>query len=130
MNQEIAVTEILAEYYRAFSTLEIQSILPYFNEPALFIGAPGVFPVPDHAALTTIINALIEDLRGKGYTRSQFDLREFKPMGLTSALASGVALRYRADGRELERIGISYLLHKTDNTWKIAVMVLHGPETA
>ncbi len=93
---EIAVKQILEDYYRAFSTLDIGAILPYFHEPALFIGPSGVFPVPTSAVLTSVLGSTIEDLRAKGYGRS-----------------------------ELEQVGVTYLLHKTETGWKIAVLVLH-----
>ena len=45
------------------------------------------------------------------------------------ALASGVAVRYRADGQELERVGVSYVLHKADeDRWAIAVTVVHDTD--
>jgi hypothetical protein len=45
------------------------------------------------------------------------------------ALASGVAVRYRADGQELERVGVSYVLHKADeDRWAIAVAVVHDTD--
>jgi hypothetical protein len=37
-NIEADVTQVLADYYRAFSTLEVQAVLPYFHEPSLLIG--------------------------------------------------------------------------------------------
>jgi|HubBroStandDraft_6_1064221.scaffolds.fasta_scaffold693621_2 hypothetical protein len=38
---------------------------------------------------------------------------------------SPVARRYRIDGQELESIGVTYLLHRSDTGWKIVVVVLH-----
>jgi hypothetical protein len=46
-----ALNQVIAEYYRDFSTLDVQAILPYFNEPSLLVGPQGVIPIPDHAAL-------------------------------------------------------------------------------
>jgi hypothetical protein len=40
-------------------------------------------------------------------------------------LVTGVALRYKVDGKELERVGVTYVLHKVDTGWKIAVLILH-----
>jgi ketosteroid isomerase-like protein len=51
-------------------------------------------------------------------------------LGAQSASVTGIAVRYRAGGAEMERAGISYLLRKTDDGWKIAVMVLHGAPAA
>jgi hypothetical protein len=43
-------------------------------------------------------------------------------------LAVGVAIRRKTDGQELERVGVTYLLHKTESGWKFAVFVLHDAE--
>ena len=125
MNQEEAVRQAIADYYRAFSTLDVQAILPHFSEPALFMGPPGVFPVHDHAALTAILTPLIADLKSKDYGRSELDLQEVKSLGSATAFITGIALRYKADGNILERVPISYLLHKFTNGWKISTMVIH-----
>jgi hypothetical protein len=45
-----------------------------------------------------------------------------------TALAVGAAIRYKADGQELERVGVTYLLHKGNDGWKFAVMVLHDTD--
>jgi len=42
MSDESAVSQTLDEYYRAFSTLNVQAILPYLNHPAMLIGPLGV----------------------------------------------------------------------------------------
>ena len=45
-------------------------------------------------------------------------------------MVSGVAVRYRADGQELERVGVSYVLRKADDDrWTIAVTVIHDTDT-
>jgi hypothetical protein len=43
------------------------------------------------------------------------------------AVASGLYVRYKADGQELERIGATYVVHKARDGWKIAVLVAHDP---
>ena len=43
------------------------------------------------------------------------------------AVVSTRTVRYKADGQELERIGFTYLLRKTNEGWKIAVLVGHDP---
>ena len=117
--------QAIADYYSAFSTLDIQAILPYFSEPALFMGPPGVFPVPDHAALTAILTPLIKDLKSKDYGRSELELQDVKSLGTSTAFVTGTALRYKTDGNVLERVPITYLLHKLNDHWKIATMVIH-----
>jgi hypothetical protein len=46
----------------------------------------------------------------------------------TSALAMGVAIRYKTDGQEMERVGLTYLLHEGDGGWKFALMARHDTD--
>jgi hypothetical protein len=62
MTDEAAVTQMLADYYNAFSTLDVRAILPYFDQPAFLIGPAGVFAVPSSAALTSTFGP--EDMVG------------------------------------------------------------------
>ena len=105
-----------------------QTILPYFHQPALLIGPLGVIALPTPAAVVPIFGPVMEDLRQRKYGRSELSLQQFKLLSATSALALGVAIRYKADGQELERVGIAYLLHKGNGGWKFAVMVLHDTD--
>ena len=122
------MTAVLADYYRAFSTLEIQAILPYFHEPCLMESLQGVFAAPTYAELEAAFTPAIEGLRAREYGRSELSLRHFKSLSATAALAIGVAIRYKLDGAELERVGVTYVLHKAGTHWKIAVLIIHDPE--
>jgi hypothetical protein len=124
MNEQPVVIQVLRDYYAAFSTLNVQAFLRFFHEPSLLIG-PGVVSAPTHAVLTTAFASAIEDLRARGFGRSELNVREVKMLSETGALVTGVAIRFKADGQELERVGVTYVLHKTDTDWKIAVLVLH-----
>src|SRR5258708_5755015 len=124
MTDETAVRATLDAYYRAFSTLRVQAILPYLDQPALLVGPLGVIPLPTPPAIEPIFGPVMERLRTRGYARSVLDSQEVTMLGAQSAFANGIAVRYGLDGEELERAGISYLLRKTDDAWKIAAMVL------
>ena len=125
-----SVKQVIADYYRDFSTLNVQAILPYFNEPSLLVGPQGVIPVPNHAALVAVFGPVMEGLRSKGYGRSEFALGYAKSLSSSTSLIGGVAVRYNADGQQLERVGITYLLHKTESGWKFATVTLHDPNPA
>src|SRR5882672_5098308 len=118
MNNEEAVKQVLSDYYNSFSTLTVQSILRYFHQPALLIGPSGVFALPTAEAVVPIFGPVMENLRQREYARSEFSLRQLQLLSATSAFATGVAIRYKTDGQEMERVGITYLLHKGDSGWK------------
>jgi hypothetical protein len=124
-NSGAAATRVLTEYYRAFSTLEVQAVLPYFHEPSLFIGPQGVFAASTSAFVEAGFTPAMEGLRARGFARSELSVRNVKSLSATTTLVIGVALRYKLDGQELERVGVTYLLYKSDAGWKIAVLIIH-----
>ena len=130
VTDETEVTLFLTNYYRDFSSLELQSILPYFHEPCLIIGPQGVFAAPTRPVLATALSPVIESLRGRGYGRSELSIRQLKSLSPTTAFITGVALRFKVDGQALERVGVTYLLQKAAQHWKIAVLVTHDTNEA
>lgn len=128
MDNEDAVKQLLADYYKDFSTLKVHSILRYFHQPALLIGPPGVIALPIPEAVVPIFGPVMENLRQRGYGRSELSLQQLRILSTALALATGAAIRYKTDGQEMERVGVTYLLHKADRGWKFAVMTLHDTD--
>jgi ketosteroid isomerase-like protein len=121
-----APLEALHEYYKAFSTLDLSAILSHFSEPSMTIAPQGLVAAANHAALAESLAPLIEGLRAKGYGRSEFVDAEVTTLGETAALVRGKAVRYAAAGSEMERIPIGYVMHRHEDGWKIAVLVVGG----
>lgn len=109
------------DYYKAFSTLELDACLPFFTLPCMFIGLRGTFAVANREDLTRVLGPAIEALRTKNYQRSAFIEPQLTALTENTVLLRGVAVRYTASGTELERVPISYLVHQTGAAWKIAV---------
>jgi hypothetical protein len=125
VTEETEVTLFLTDYYRDFSSLNLQSILPYYHEPCLIIGSQGVFAAPTRSVLATALTPVMESLRSRGYGRSELSIQQLKSLGPATILVTGIALRFKVDGQALERVGLTYLLQKADRQWKIAVLVTH-----
>jgi hypothetical protein len=122
-----AVNQVMADYYRDFSTLNVQAILPYFTVPSFLVGPQGVIPIPDRTALVAVFGPVMDGLRAKGYDRSELELGYVKSLSSSAALIGGVAVRYTGDGQPPERVGVTYVLHKTETGWKFATLILHDP---
>jgi hypothetical protein len=122
---ETAVTLFLTDYYRDFSSLNVPAILPYFHEPCLIIGPQGVVASLTRSVLPSAFAPVMESLRSRGYGRSELSIRQFKSLSAATILVAGVALRFKVDGQPLERAGVTYLIQKADQHWKIAVLVTH-----
>lgn len=116
--------EAIHEYYNAFSTLDLSAIVSYFCEPSMTIAPQGVFSAGNRAVLADSLAPMIDGLRAKGYGRSEFVQPQVTMLGETAALVRGVAVRFTAAGPEMERIPISYLMHRGEAGWKIAVLVV------
>lgn len=121
-------TQLLKDYYRDFSTLKIPNIVPYFHEPCLFVSPQGVMSTPTHNEVSEAFKIIAEGLRAKGYSRSELIFKDARLMSASAVLVIGVAVRYKTGGDELERVGVSYLLHKSNTDWKIAVTVIHDEQ--
>ena len=118
--------ETVHKYYNVFSTLDLTAIALYYCEPCMSIGPQGLFCAQNRAAVASALSPTVEGLRVKGYGRSEFIEPQVTTLNGAVALVRGVAVRYAAAGPEIERIQISYLLHRTEAGWKIAVMILAG----
>jgi ketosteroid isomerase-like protein len=127
-HDKAGVTRLLTDYYAAFSTLNLQAILSYYLEPCLLVSARGVVAAPTHPSLAATLTPALEGLRAAGYARSELTMLYVKRLSATTALASGVAVRYKTDGHELERVGVTYVLHSTDGGWKIATLIAHDAD--
>ena len=95
------VVRVLHEYYSAFSTLNVDSVLPF-----------------------------MEACRARGFGRTELRVHNLKLLSATATLVEGVAQRYKLDGHELDRAGVTYVLHRADSGWKIAVVVTHDADEA
>lgn len=126
-SEEAEITQVLTDYYRAFSTLEVHAVLPYFHEPTMLIGPQAVYAAPTRDVVMAIFRTTMEGLRARGFARSELSLRHVNRLSATAVLANGVAIRYKTDGQELERAGVTYLMHQSDGNWRIATLVLHDP---
>ena len=110
------------DYYNAFSTLELDACLPFFTLPCMFIGLRGTFAVMSREDMAKVLGPTLEALKTKDYQRSEFIETQLTTLIDNTALAHGVAVRYRASRAELERVPISYLVHQSGGAWKIAVV--------
>ena len=115
--------EAIHDYYRAFSTLELDACMPFFTLPCMFIGLQGTFAVANREDLARVLGPTIGALKTKDYQRSEFIEPQTTVLTENTILVRGVAIRYRASGTELERVPLSYVMHRTGGAWKIAVVV-------
>jgi len=124
-----AVTKVLTDYYRAFSTLDAHAVLPYFHEPSQLISPAGVVPTPTRFAVAAAFQPVMDALRSRGFIKSELVDVHLKRLSATT-IAGGVAVRRKTDGQELDRAGVVYLLQRTSAGWQFATAAIHDAEDA
>jgi ketosteroid isomerase-like protein len=129
-DDKAAAAKVLTDYYRAFSTLDAQAVLPYFHEPSQLVSPAGVGSTPTRAAVVAVFQPAMDALRARGFAKSELTNLHLKGLSATTAIAGGVAVRRKTDGQELERAGVVYLMQKTDAGWQIATIVIHDADDA
>jgi len=127
-DDQAEVLRVLNEYYSAFSTLKVEAVLPYFNEPSLLIGPQGAFAATTQTLLATAVTPAMEGLQARGLGRTELSVRNLKLLSATAALVGGVAQRYKMDGEKLDQACVTYVLYKAEAGWKIAVLIYHPDE--
>jgi ketosteroid isomerase-like protein len=126
---ERAITETFTRYVQAFQTLNPQAVLPYCHVPCLLISPQGVRLMETPAEVEALFARMIEGLQSRRYARSEVTDLHVSQMSEHIAFVSVSRVRYNTDGQELERLGETYTLRKTDDGWKIAVATVHDPDT-
>src|SRR5204863_3049818 len=116
-NDQRAATQTLLDYYTAFNSLAVPAVLPYFHEPTLLLGAQGAFAAPTHDVLAPVLTSVIESLRARGFARSVLSIHRVESLSASANLITGVAVRYTVDGRELDRVGVTYVLYDAGGQW-------------
>jgi len=126
--EEEAITQTFTNYIQTFQTLDPRATLPYFHVPCMFIPAQGVCVLATAADVETLLTEVMQGLKTRSYARSALMDLHVKQMSGNTALVSVSRVRYATDERELERLGETYTLRKTEGGWKIAVAMIHDPD--
>jgi ketosteroid isomerase-like protein len=129
LGEEEAITQTFTNYTQAFQTLDPRAALSYFHIPCMFIPSQGVRVLATAADVEALLTQVMEGLKARGYARSELTDFCVKLMSGNTALVSVSRARYAPDGRELERLGETYTLRRTEGGWKIVVAMIHDPDT-
>jgi len=125
--EKTAVDHALSEESDAFGRGDLSAFVQHFDVPFVRISSQGVKVCPTLSEIEAFYGGLLRDLRARGYSHSTRSELHVKLLDQTTALASAVFVRHKTDGSELETIGATYVLRKTEGEWKIAVVMGHPP---
>src|SRR5262249_8736310 len=102
---------------------------PISTSRCMFIPPQGVRVLATAVDIEALLTQVMESLKARSYARSELMHRYVKQMSGNTALVSVSRIRYTTDGRELERVGETYTLRRTEGGWKIAVAMIHDPDS-
>lgn len=124
-----AITQTFTNYIQTFQTLDPHATLPYCHVPCMFISPQGVRVMATAVEVAALFTQVMESLKARSYARSELTDLHVHQMSENTALVSVSRVRYTTDGQELERLGETYTLRKTEDGWQIAVAMIHDPDT-
>jgi ketosteroid isomerase-like protein len=127
--EEEAITQTFNSYVQTFQTLDPHATLAYFHVPCMFIPPQGVRVLATAADVEALLTQVMEGLKTRDFARSELMDLHVKQMSVSTAIVSVSRVRYATDGRELERLGETYTLRRTEGGWKVAVAMVHDPDT-
>jgi len=129
MGQEtVLITQTFTDYIQTFQTLDPHAMPSYCHVPCMFISPQGVRVMATAADIEALFRQLMASLKARSYARSELTALHVHQLSETIAMVSVSRVRYNTDGQELERLGETYTLRRTEDGWKIVVAMMHNPE--
>jgi ketosteroid isomerase-like protein len=123
--EEPVIVETYGDYFRAFQSLEVDRVLPYYHLPCLFVSPLGVSLVIAAQDGQALLGGMMKGLAARGYAWSEWADLVVKRLSDDLALLSTRVRRLKADGQALETFGATYTFRKTEGGWKIVVLLVH-----
>jgi ketosteroid isomerase-like protein len=124
-----AITRTYTAYFQAFQTLNPQAVLPYYHVPSMLLSPQGVTIMATATEVEALFSQIIEGLKARNYARSELTDLRVQQLSDSIAMLSISGVRYTTDGEQLERLGVTYTLRKTDASWQIVLTTIHDPDS-
>ena len=114
------VTAHLDKYYRTFTELKPDVLAgEVFNIPWLVIGSSGPQADLTKEQAQARFEASMKQLTESGWGKSVFTTEGVCVLNATAAIASGYNTRYKKDGSVMSVGGVTYILGKSKDGWRI-----------
>ncbi len=128
-HNEESVLGVLRGVEAAFSDADLPRYLSFFHSSYLIMAPAGVISPSTEDEALTLLRPQIENLRARGYSRSELGRTTVRILSPTTALAAVEWIRRKANEEELERLGATYAFFKGEHGWKIVMVTVHPPAT-
>ncbi|MFN2444161.1 MAG: nuclear transport factor 2 family protein [Vicinamibacterales bacterium] len=123
------VKATIDKYYRLFSEQNMKALPDeIYLIPWVVIGGKGPDADLTKEQATARFEASLEQLVKNGWGKSVFTTQNVCVLNGSAAIASGFNTRYKKDGSVMSVGGVSYLLGKTANGWRIVSYTGHAKD--
>jgi hypothetical protein len=114
------VTATLDKYYRLFTELKPDALASeVFNIPWVVIGGNGPQADMTKDEAQARFQASMKQLVDSGWGKSVFTTENVCVLNANAAIASGYNTRYKKDGSVMSVGGVTYILGKAKDGWRI-----------
>lgn len=111
----------------------LRRLLEHYDVPLLLATDAGVAPLTSEADVEGAIRQQVEGMRATGYARSEVLDARVEVVNRASALYHAAFSRLRADGSEIGRLRVTYVIaggrgdgSGDDRRLRIAALLVHG----
>lgn len=99
-----------------------------FHIPWILLDAEGPQATESRGEASTNFQEGLESLLDQGWDRSTFRPEDVCILNPGAAIVSGTNTRTRADGSVMSVGGVSYILARSDDGWRIVSYASHSPD--
>jgi ketosteroid isomerase-like protein len=124
------VRQTLQAYEQAWSAHDARAVSAFYYEPAMRVSKGGPAIRATRADQESFFEGYLRAIVARGYDHGEWESLDARLLDGHTAIASGISVRYRADGSVLERVALTYELWRGEGGWKIFVSATHAPDTA
>jgi len=123
-----AISVLFDEITAAFTGLDLKRFRSCFYLPCMVISPQGVAWASSESEFDRLFRPMMDSLKARGFARSKRVEKYVKLQSNSTATASVLWIRFKKDGSEIERLGATYALYKSNANWKIAMVMVHEPD--
>lgn len=124
------VRHTLQAYEQAWSAHDARAVSAFYFEPAMRVGKGGPAVRATRADQENFFDGYLRAIVARGYDHGEWESLDARLLDARTAIASGISVRYRADGSVLERVALTYQLWRGEDGWKIFLSATHAPDSA
>lgn len=132
-DEKQAATQALVAYFGAFvravKTGDASAVAQHLTEPFVFIEPAGTTVHATRSDYEVWLKPTLASLKEYGYDHADWPQVDVKLLSKELAIASALLVRYKSDRTEFGRSGVTYLMRKAEDRWKIVSITTHDTTT-